>query len=132
MSATCPRTPRVVLALTALACALACAETPAQGFEAFYAALVAGDAAALERLDDASRARVLAAAQARGDEPVRLLAGAGVRSTLRAIREAERGDARATLEVEDALGATERVTMVKEHDRWCVALEPAAAPEGAP
>ncbi|MCC7072746.1 MAG: hypothetical protein IT383_15575 [Deltaproteobacteria bacterium] len=132
MSGRWRRAVRAVALALALTGAGGCAETPAQGFEAFYAALVAGDAAALERLDDASRARVVAAAQARALDPVRLLAGSGVRSTLRAIRQHERDDERATLEVEDALGATERVTMVKERGRWCVNLAEAAAPEGAP
>lgn len=107
----------------------ACGETPAQGFEQFYAALVEGDARVLERLDGASRARVEEAARARGLEPAKALAGSSVRSTLRSIRERQRGPDTATLEVEDALGNQELVPMVLEDGRWRVALSPAPVPE---
>jgi hypothetical protein len=115
--------------VTRLTCALVmtlaagCAESPAQGFEDFYAALVDGDARVLERLDAASRARVQQAAQARGLEPARALAGDGVRSTLRAVHERARTDTTATLDVEDALGKSEEVHMVLEAGRWRVALD---------
>ena len=120
---------RVAIALATWVGALACAETPAQGFEDFYGALVDTDARALDRLDASSRREVEQAARARQVEPVRVLTGEGVRSTLRAIRVRERTGARATLEVEDALGATEVVTMVLEQGRWKVAL--ARAPDDA-
>lgn len=118
-----------------------CAESPAQGFEDFYGALVDGDARVLERLDAASRQQVEEAARARGVDAARALAGDGVRSTLRSLRERERTSTTATLEVEDALGNKEMVAMVLEEGRWRVALAkpaadlpapPAAAPAGAP
>lgn len=116
---------RAALALMLCCGVPACAETPTRGFEDFYQALVDADARALDRLDAASRREVEQAAGARGVEPVRVLTGDGVRSTLRAIRERERTGERATLEVEDALGATEVVTMVREQGRWLVALSTA-------
>jgi hypothetical protein len=126
------RPSRTALALAFALGACACEPTPAQGFEEFYGALVDGDALALDLLDAASRRQVEEAARAQGIAPVRVLAGDGVRSTLRAIRERERAGDRATLEVEDALGAKEAVTMVREQGRWRVALAGAAeAPEVA-
>ena len=123
IAARCRRAVAVAVAvLLALGAGGGCGETPTQGFEDFYGALVAGDARVLDRLDSATRRRVEEAARAQGLEPARALAGAGVRSTLRAIRERERTDARATLEVEDALGTTEVVTMVVEQGRWRVVL----------
>lgn len=123
-------------AWTALAlCALAsagCAESPAQGFEDFYGALVDGDARVLERLDAASRQQVQEAARARGVDAARALAGDGVRSTLRSLRERERTSTTATLEVEDALGNTETVAMVLEEGRWRVTLAKGASDLPAP
>lgn len=109
---------------------LACADTPTRGFERFYEALVAGEARVLDELDAASKRAVEEAARARGLSPAAALAGAGVRSTLRALRVRERSATVATLEVEDALGNTEQVTMVLEDGRWRVRLS--APPEGAP
>lgn len=112
------------------ACLSGCGERPARGFEDFYAALVDGDARVLDRLDAASRRQVEEAARARGVDPAQALAGEGVRSALRAIRERDRAGDRATLEVEDALGNIEVVSMTLEDGRWRVVL--AAAPvEGA-
>ncbi|MBI1945183.1 MAG: hypothetical protein HYS27_05780 [Deltaproteobacteria bacterium] len=126
------RPTRTAVALAVALGASACGQTPTQGFEEFYGALVDGDAHALDLLDGASRRQVEQAASAQGIAPVRVLAGDGVRSTLRAIRERERAGERATLEVEDALGAKEAVTMVREQGRWKVALAGAAeAPEVA-
>ena len=109
---------------------LACGDTPTRGFESFYEALVAGEARVLDELDAASKRAVEEAARARGLSPAAALAGAGVRSTLRALRVRERSDTVATLEVEDALGNTEQVTMVLEDGRWRVRLS--APPESAP
>ena len=122
---------RAALLLLALVCA-ACQESPAQGFEDFYAALVAGDARVLERLDAASRASVQQAAQARGVDAATALSGDGVRSTLRTIRELSRTDSTAALEVEDALGKTERVAMVLEDRRWRVTLAAPPVEAAAP
>ncbi len=116
----------VVLLALVVTAAGGCGESPAQGFEDFYGALVEGDARVLDRLATDTRRRVEEAARAQGREPARALAGAGVRSTLRAVRERSRSGAQATLEVEDALGTTELVTMVLEEGRWRVVL--AAAP----
>lgn len=111
---------------------LACADTPTRGFERFYEALVAGDARVLDELDRASRRQVEEAARSRGLPPAAALAGAGVRSTLRALRERERSGMEATLEVEDALGNTELVPMVLEEGRWRVRLAAPPAEASTP
>jgi hypothetical protein len=91
-----------------------CAETPASGFEAFYAATARGDVAGMrERLSSQSQKALDGAG---------FDAAQGARSTLRAVREKSRDGARAHLEVEDALGKTAGVDMILEDGRWRVDL----------
>jgi hypothetical protein len=100
------------LAASSVTLLVSCAETPASGFEAFYAAAARGDAAGVRaRLSSQS----LRALDGSGFDP-----RAGARSTLRAVRVTSRVGARAKLEVEDALGKTAAVDMVLEDGTWRV------------
>jgi hypothetical protein len=97
--------------------------SPERGFESFYAAMVDGSPRALEHLTRSSRLAVEEQARLHATTPEHMLHAASVRSTLRAVKEIERaGDDRAILLVTDALGKTERVTMVREDGRWRVEL----------
>src|SRR5262245_26822614 len=109
-----------VLALTLLSSA--CSETPQKGFERFFAAVAAGSDDAYARLSTRAQAQVSAAAQAQGKEPAKYLTSAVPKTTLRSIDVVEEHDAKAIVEVKDALGNKERVTMVKEDGRWRVDL----------
>jgi hypothetical protein len=99
-----------------------CAESPANGFESFYAAMVDASPSAMDRLSSSSRAELEKQAAAHGYAPQELLRASSVRSTLRDVKEIERNGDRAVLLVTDALGKSERVQMVLEAGRWRVEL----------
>lgn len=127
---------RALLLAVVVASSSSCAERPADGFEAFFAAVAAKDAdAAWDRLTLSSRAELedlagRAQAQGRGkdvaakdwlfgtaDRP-----GLAMTSTLRRIEVREQTADRAVLEVFDATGKGERVTVRREDGRWRVDL----------
>ena len=90
-----------------------CADAPARGFEHFYEAL--GLSAALTHLSARARAGLdPQAAAALMSTPPRL--------ALKRVRVVSESADVAVLEVEDALGAKERVTMVREQGAWRVDL----------
>jgi hypothetical protein len=99
-----------------------CHETPAQGFEAFYAALGSEDA--VQRLSPRAQAAFSGAVRAAGKEPGPALAAAVPKSTVRSIDVVEESGDRALLEIKDALGNTTRVTMVRVEGRWLVDSAP--------
>ena len=90
-----------------------CSEGPARGFERFYEGL--GSAAALEHMSARSLAKLDDGARA-------ALITTPPRMTLKRVRVLEEQQDTAILEVEDTLGATERVTMVREDGAWRVQL----------
>ena len=90
-----------------------CSDGPTRGFERFYEGL--GSAAALEHMSARSLAKLDDGARA-------ALIATPPRMTLQRVRVVEETQDTAILEVEDTLGATERVTMVREHGAWRVQL----------
>ena len=115
---------RLLVAVAVAGTLAGCAETPAQGFEAFYAAIASGSDDAVLRLSTRARVAFTGAARAAGKEPGPFLAGAVPKTTVRSVTVAEeRGDA-AVVEVKDALGNVERVQMLRENGRWLVDLSP--------
>ena len=96
-----------------LAPAVGCAEGPSRGFERFYEGL--GSPAALDRMSTRARAKLDQAARA-------ALIATPPRMTLRRVSVVEERSGMAILEVEDTLGAKERVTMVREDGVWRVDL----------
>lgn len=126
----------LVACLVACLAACACDESPARGFERFYEALAEGAGEeAVSRLTTRARAQLAAAAAPRGLTPAQALAVTFPKSTLQAITVVEDGSDgdddgdgdgdgdRAVLEVTDALGKKERVSMRKEDGRWKVDFE---------
>lgn len=123
-----------------------CAETPEQGFEAFFAAAAAQDGdKAWDRLTKESRAvleDLAGRAQATGrgkdmgakDYLFGVGAGAGLplTATLRRVEVLEREGDRARVVVVDALGREEKVTMRREEGVWRVDLVATAGEKGRP
>lgn len=101
----------MVLLASLLAIGSACAEGPARGFERFYEAL--GSPAALDHMSAGARAALSPNARA-------ALVTTPPRMSLRGVRVVEERADTAVLEVEDTLGAKERVTMVREDGVWRV------------
>ena len=99
-----------------------CTETPAQGFEAFYAAVAAGDEGAFLRLSSRAQAELGGAARKAGQEPAHYLVSATPKTTVRSIAVVEESADTAVLDVKDALGTSASVHMVKENGRWRVDL----------
>lgn len=104
--------PFTLAAFTLLLATSGC-DGPSRGFERFYEGL--GSTAALEHMSARSLAKL--------DEHARAaLIATPPRMTLKRVRVVEETQDTAILEVEDTLGATERVTMVREHGAWRVQL----------
>ena len=101
-----------------------CAETPTQGFEAFFSLVADGSDGAFQRLSLRARTGFADAARKRGQEPARFLVSSTPKSTVRTIAVVEQGEHTALLDVKDALGNSERVHMVREDGQWRVDLDP--------
>src|ERR1043165_7978877 len=117
------RTASFALALApafALALLVGCGETPAQGFERFYDGVASGSDEAYARLSTRAQAQFAAAGPAKGKDPARFLVSAVPKSTVRSIDVVEEHGDSAVVEVKDALGNKERVSMVKESGKWRV------------
>src|SRR5689334_14656666 len=102
----------LIPAMAAFMALTGCAETPADGFEKFFGALAANDAAAFDRLSTRAQADFTAAARAKGLEPAAFLTSAVPKSTVRSVDVVENNGERAVVEVKDVLGNKERVQMV--------------------
>src|SRR4051812_15490569 len=104
--------PALVSAAVVVVVASACHETPAQGFEQFFAALADGKDGAYARLSTQAQAQFAEAARERGLEPAKLLATAVPRTTVRSVDVVEEHGDAAVVEVKDALGRSQRVHML--------------------
>ena len=95
--------------------ALAGCGGPVRAFEQFYDDLAAGDAAAIEALSERARARL-------DEDARRALLATPPRTGVKSVHVLEEDDERATLAVEDVLGGTDTVRMVREDGAWRVDL----------
>ncbi|HEY4223670.1 MAG TPA: hypothetical protein VGO62_20075 [Myxococcota bacterium] len=111
-----------VAALLLLLPLAGCSESPAQGFEAFYAALAAGSDDAFARLSPRGQDAFRAAAHSK--DPAHFLASALPKTTVRSIEVVSESDSAADLDVKDALGQSQRVHMTKAGARWLVDVTP--------
>ena len=106
----------------------ACAESPTDGFEAFYRAVADGRADdALLRMDAPLAGALRGAAADSGVRIEDALRTSVVKATLKDIREVSRDGERAVLEVTDALGHKQLTHMKKVDGRWRLAGPPAEA-----
>jgi hypothetical protein len=109
-----------------------CTESPTDGFEAFYQAVLDGDG-------DAARARMTAraygpfavATQAAHLTPSQALQATTMKTTVRQIVEVKRAGDSALIDVIDALGQAQRVHMLRVDNRWLVDAPADAAPVAA-
>ena len=113
-----------VAVLAVVLASASCGETPAQGFEKFYAALADGSDDAYGRLSTAAQAQFAGAARAKGLEPAKLLASAVPKTTVRSVDVVSQSKDTAVVEVKDALGRSQRVHMLRENGTWRVDLSP--------
>jgi len=109
-----------VFVALSLAPLVACSETPSSGFEKFFAATVDGSPEAYDRLTARAQAEVARAAATRGEDPARALVQSTPKTTLRKVAVLEESGHTAVLEVTDALGKSEKVSMKKEAGLWKV------------
>lgn len=98
-----------------LVAACACSDDAPRAFEKFYDELAAGDAAALDRLSAAARARL-------DEEARRALLSTPPRTSIKSVTAIHDDGNRATLEVVDVLGDKDEVRMVREDGAWRVDL----------